>query len=102
MQLNLSQCSLAGHCRLAPLHLFVLGPPSPSAPLPCPPCPTHCPCRVRHTIVLDDPFPDPPTLASIIPDASPEPQFADDGRLEDDWVPQEDERPPEEVEKVTR
>ena len=60
------------------------------------------PCRIRHTIVLDDPFPDPPMLADHIPDASPEPQFADDGRLEDDWVPQEDSRAPEEIEKATR
>jgi hypothetical protein len=58
--------------------------------------------RIRHTIVLDDPLPDPPMLADHIPDASPEPQFADDGRLEDDWVPQEDTRPPEEAEKATR
>ncbi|GAB4814762.1 hypothetical protein N2152v2_001808 [Parachlorella kessleri] len=58
--------------------------------------------RIRHTIVLDDPFPDPPMLADHIPDASPEPQFADDGRLEDDWVPQEDSRAPEEIEKATR
>lgn len=65
--------------------------------LPPPPAP-----RIRHTIVLDDPFPDPPMLAEHIPDASPAPQFADDGRLEDDWVPAEDARPPEEIEKATR
>ena len=29
--------------------------------------------RIRHTIVLDDPFPDPDGLAEFIPEASPEP-----------------------------
>ena len=29
-------------------------------------------CRIRHTIILDDPFPDMPQLAELIPDASPE------------------------------
>jgi peptidyl-prolyl cis-trans isomerase-like 4 len=28
--------------------------------------------RIKHTIVLDDPFDDPPGLAMLIPDASPE------------------------------
>ncbi len=59
-------------------------------------------CRIRHTIILDDPFPDPRALADHIPDASPEPQFADDGRLEDDWTVQDDTRPADEIEKVTR
>ena len=31
--------------------------------------------RIRHTHVLDDPFPDPPGLDSHIPEASPEPEF---------------------------
>ena len=30
--------------------------------------------RIRHTIVLDDPTPDPRGLAEHIPEASPEPQ----------------------------
>lgn len=30
--------------------------------------------RIRHTIVLDDPLPDPRGLEDSIPDASPEPQ----------------------------
>lgn len=30
--------------------------------------------RIRHTIVIDDPTPDPPGLADHIPDASPAPQ----------------------------
>jgi peptidyl-prolyl cis-trans isomerase-like 4 len=58
--------------------------------------------RIRHTIVLDDPLPDPPTLESHIPEASPEPQFAADGRLEDDWVPEDDGRDPEEIERTKR
>ncbi|KAL6776790.1 CYN59 [Auxenochlorella protothecoides x Auxenochlorella symbiontica] len=58
--------------------------------------------RVRHTIVLDDPTPDPPALAVHVPDASPPPQFAEDGRLEDDWEPGEDARPAEEVERAGR
>lgn len=28
--------------------------------------------RIRHTYILDDPFDDPPQLAELIPDASPE------------------------------
>ena len=31
--------------------------------------------RVRHTIVLDDPFDDPPQLAEHVPDASPVPVY---------------------------
>lgn len=31
--------------------------------------------RIRHTHVLDDPFPDPPGLEPLVPEASPEPQF---------------------------
>lgn len=41
-------------------------------------------------------------MASLIPDGSPPPQYADDGRLEDDWVPQEETRPAEEIEKTNR
>ncbi|KAL4423813.1 hypothetical protein ABPG75_001114 [Micractinium tetrahymenae] len=58
--------------------------------------------RIRHTIVIEDPTPDPPGLADHIPDASPPPQFADDGRLEDDWVPDEETRDPEEIEQANR
>lgn len=58
--------------------------------------------RIRHTIILDDPTPDPRGLEGHIPDASPAPQFADDGRLEDDWVPDEEARDPEEIEKANR
>jgi hypothetical protein len=44
--------------------------------------------RIHHTIVLDDPFPDPPGLDALIPEGSPEfVKIEDDGRLEDDWQP---------------
>lgn len=58
--------------------------------------------RIRHSIILDDPFPDPPTLESHIPEASPPPQFANDGRLEDDWNPEDETRAPEEIEASHR
>lgn len=32
-------------------------------------------CRIRHTLVLDDPYPDPPELEPLLPPASPEAQF---------------------------
>lgn len=32
--------------------------------------------RIRHTIILDDPFPDPPQLDEHIPEQSPLPVFA--------------------------
>ena len=34
-------------------------------------------CRIRHTIVLDDPFDVPPQLEALIPPESPEPQFGE-------------------------
>lgn len=34
--------------------------------------------RVRHTVILDDPFPDPPQLDDHVPDSSPPPVFADE------------------------
>jgi len=40
-----------------------------------------------HTIVLDDPTPDPPGLSTLVPEVSPEPNYAENGRLEDDWNP---------------
>ncbi|GLI66761.1 hypothetical protein VaNZ11_010727, partial [Volvox africanus] len=58
--------------------------------------------RIRHTIVLDDPFPDPPELEGLIPPASPPPEFGEGDRLEDDWLPDQDTRPAEEVEAETR
>lgn len=41
--------------------------------------------RIRHTLVLDDPFADLPGLGALVPAESPRARFADDGRLEDDW-----------------
>lgn len=32
--------------------------------------------RIRHTIILDDPYPDPAPLLDHIPENSPEPVFA--------------------------
>ena len=58
--------------------------------------------RIRHTNILEDPFSDPPMLAEHIPAESPSPVYAKDGRLEDDWVPEEEERPPEELEAAAR
>ncbi len=37
----------------------------------------HCLRRIRHTIILDDPFDDPPELEALVPPASPEPQFGE-------------------------
>ena len=36
---------------------------------------------------MDDPTPDPNRLDELIPENSPEPEFAHDDRLEDDWEP---------------
>jgi len=59
--------------------------------------------RIRHTLVLDDPFDDPAQLDDHIPEMSPEPEFetATD-RLEDDWVPMEDQRTADEIEASMR
>ncbi|KAG5460727.1 MAG: hypothetical protein BJ554DRAFT_7184 [Olpidium bornovanus] len=58
--------------------------------------------RIRHTVVLDDPFPDPPGLR--VPSRSPEPtREALDSVLrigEDEEI--EDDRPPEEIEREVR
>lgn len=58
--------------------------------------------RIRHTIVLEDPFPDPPELAEHIPEASPPPEYGTGDRLEDDWAPTQDTRPAEEIEAESR
>jgi peptidyl-prolyl cis-trans isomerase-like 4 len=59
--------------------------------------------RVRRTHVLEDPFPDPPGLAALIPEGSPLPPAAgEDGRLEDDWAPADDARAPAEAEAAAR
>eukprot|EP00884_Botryococcus_braunii_P005430 jgi/Botrbrau1/14889/Bobra.0248s0008.1 len=59
--------------------------------------------RIRHTVILDDPFPDPPQLQEHIPEQSPELVREEGGRLEDDWKPGEgDQRSAEEIEEETR
>jgi hypothetical protein len=64
-----------------------LRPAAPAATLaPLAPAARPARCRIRHTIVLEDPFDDPPQLAQLIPDASPAPVFEQGERLEDDWV----------------
>ncbi|XP_039170891.1 peptidyl-prolyl cis-trans isomerase CYP59 isoform X2 [Eucalyptus grandis] len=62
--------------------------------------------RIRHTYILDDPFDDPPQLAELIPDASPEgkpkDEAFDDVRLEDDWVPMDEQLGPAQLEEAIR
>ncbi|KAK6149500.1 hypothetical protein DH2020_017025 [Rehmannia glutinosa] len=62
--------------------------------------------RIKHTYILDDPFDDPPQLVELIPDASPEgkpkDEVDDDVRLEDDWVPMDEQLNPQELEEVLR
>ncbi|CAI5494079.1 unnamed protein product, partial [Closterium sp. Naga37s-1] len=61
--------------------------------------------RIRRVHVLDDPFDDPPGLADLIPDASPPmppPAAGEDVRLEDDWVPMDEGRAADEVERDVR
>ncbi|CAI7802495.1 unnamed protein product [Closterium sp. NIES-53] len=61
--------------------------------------------RIRRVHVLDDPFDDPPGLAHLIPDASPPmppPAAGEDVRLEDDWVPMDEGRAADEVERDVR
>lgn len=48
--------------------------------------------RIRHTVILDDPFDDPSGLEEKVPEGSPEPVFDARDRLEDDWAPEEDTR----------
>ncbi|TMW89836.1 hypothetical protein EJD97_016570 [Solanum chilense] len=51
--------------------------------------------RIKHTYILYDPFDDPSKLDDLIPDASPErnpkDEIDDDVRLEDDWMPKDEE-----------
>ncbi|GAB4836636.1 cytochrome P450 monooxygenase 59 [Ancistrocladus abbreviatus] len=62
--------------------------------------------RIKHTYVLDDPFEDPPQLAGLIPDGSPEgkpkEEVDDEVRLEDDWVPMDEQMDVDELEEVIR
>ena len=47
--------------------------------------------RIHHTVILDDPFPDPPGFDTLVPPSSPPfVKTQDDGRLEDDWRPGEE------------
>lgn len=48
--------------------------------------------RIRNTTLLDDPFPDPEGLATVIPETTPEPKYEFGDRLEEDWKPEEDTR----------
>jgi peptidyl-prolyl cis-trans isomerase-like 4 len=50
--------------------------------------------RIRHTIVLDDPFPDPPQLQEHIPEASPPPVFAEARRTPRSLVHKANRGPP--------
>ncbi|KAA3490168.1 peptidyl-prolyl cis-trans isomerase CYP59 [Gossypium australe] len=83
--------------------------------------------RIKHTHILDDPFDDPPQLSELIPGASPEGKpkdeagrtehnfgsktmlivqpnqlVDDDVRLEDDWVPMDEQLGASELEEVFR
>ncbi|KAF5465019.1 hypothetical protein F2P56_015053 [Juglans regia] len=62
--------------------------------------------RIKHTYILDDPFDDPSQLPELIPEASPEgkpkDEVDDDVRLEDDWVPMDEQLGTEELEEVLR
>ncbi|KAK3042598.1 hypothetical protein RJ639_000850 [Escallonia herrerae] len=62
--------------------------------------------RIKHTYVLDDPFDDSPQLVELVPDASPEEkpkdEIDDEVRLEDDWVPMDEQFAPGELEEVLR
>ncbi|KAF5737423.1 hypothetical protein HS088_TW13G00303 [Tripterygium wilfordii] len=62
--------------------------------------------RIKHTYILDDPFDDPPQLAEFIPEASSEGKPNDevdvDVRLEDDWVPLDEQLGPAELEEMVR
>ncbi|KAK4487449.1 hypothetical protein RD792_005914 [Penstemon davidsonii] len=62
--------------------------------------------RIKHTYLLYDPFEDPPQLSKLIPDASPEgkpkDEVDDDVRVEDDWVPMDEQLNSQELEEVLR
>ncbi|GLU17984.1 hypothetical protein SLE2022_343080 [Rubroshorea leprosula] len=62
--------------------------------------------RIRHTYILEDPFDDPSQLAELIPEASPEgkpkDEVEDEVRLEDDWVPMDEQLTPAQLEEVLR
>ncbi|XWS52249.1 hypothetical protein CRYUN_Cryun11dG0051800 [Craigia yunnanensis] len=62
--------------------------------------------RIKHSYILEDPFDDPSQLPQLIPDASPEGKPKDEVddyvRLEDDWVPMDEQLGASELEEVLR
>ncbi|GAU41918.1 hypothetical protein TSUD_25590 [Trifolium subterraneum] len=62
--------------------------------------------RIKHTYILEDPYDDPPQLPEFIPEGSPEgkpkDEVDDEVRLEDDWVPMDEQLNPGELEEVIR
>ncbi|XVF34145.1 hypothetical protein REPUB_Repub18cG0033200 [Reevesia pubescens] len=62
--------------------------------------------RIKHAYILEDPFDDPSQLSELIPDASPEgkpkDEVDDNVRLEDDWVPMDEQLGASELEEVLR
>ncbi|GLJ53270.1 hypothetical protein SUGI_1135250 [Cryptomeria japonica] len=61
--------------------------------------------RIKHAYILDDPFDDPSQLVDLIPVNSPEQMPLVEGeevRLEDDWIPMDEQQDPEELEKSLR
>ncbi|TKY68586.1 Peptidyl-prolyl cis-trans isomerase CYP59 [Spatholobus suberectus] len=62
--------------------------------------------RIKHTYILEDPYDDPSQLSEFIPEASPEgkpkDEVDDEVRLEDDWVPMDEQLNPAELEEVIR
>lgn len=48
--------------------------------------------RIRRTVILDDPFPDPDGIEALIPETSPVAVYEFGDRLEEDWKPAEDDR----------
>ncbi|KAI5065250.1 hypothetical protein GOP47_0019945 [Adiantum capillus-veneris] len=61
--------------------------------------------RIKHTCILDDPFDDPVQLAELIPENSPvlpPPAEGEEVRLEDDWVPMDEQMDPQELDKSLR
>ena len=57
--------------------------------------------RIHHTVILDDPFPDPPGFEDTLvpPQSPPFVKTQDDGRLEDDWRPGDEARDEGEAER---
>ncbi|QCD85945.1 peptidyl-prolyl cis-trans isomerase-like 4 [Vigna unguiculata] len=62
--------------------------------------------RIKHTYILEDPYDDASQLSEFIPEASPEgkpkDEVDDEVRLEDDWVPMDEQLNSAELEEVIR